>query len=163
MKKSKNMNETKAIQNLNIKNTNVRLIVRNAKTGALIPEECQEVHNIVTDTYTYLICEAIKTAQYITLTHCSVGSNNLPAQRDQTDLFLPINPRQPISDVVRIGNQIIFSTYYASTSNNGTWRESGLFTSLTAGTMACRALFSSPFEKNIDKTATVEWTFILFN
>lgn len=133
------------------------LIVRDAKTGKIIPEECQQVKNLIVNAGLYQIIDLIIGASDADFTHCGVGSGSTPPAAGDTDLQTPIGDRKVITERFRSTNKGTFSTFFGSADNNGTWRESGLFTALTGGTMLCRALLASAFEKTTAKTATVDW------
>jgi len=136
----------------------MRLTVRDARTGKIIQEECQEVKNLIVNAGLYQIIDLIIGASDADFTHCGVGSGSTAPAAGDTDLQMPIGDRKVVTERFRSANTGALSTFFGSADNNGTWRESGLFTALTAGTMLCRALLAAAFEKTTAKTATVDWT-----
>lgn len=136
----------------------VHLTVRDARTGAIIPQECQEFDNLVVTAGKNCIADGLRLTQYTVITHCGVGSSTTVPALAQTDLISPIGTRVPIADAYRTGLVDTFSIFFGSVDCNGTWNEAGLFTALTGGTMMCRALFGSSFAKDTTKTATFDWT-----
>ncbi len=136
----------------------VKLTVCDAKTGKTIPKDCHEFDNLIVTVGKNLIGDALIAAGNINMTYCGVGSiTQVPAAGD-TDLITVIGSRKSITDASRSGFVMLFSTFFASGDNNGTWNESGLFNAISSGTMLCRALFSSAFSKTTAKTATVDWS-----
>jgi len=135
----------------------MQLTVRHARTGKIIPGECQRVKNLVVNAGLYQIIDLIIGASDADFTHCGVGSGSNPPAAGDTDLQTPIGDRKVITERFRSTNKGTFSTFFGSADNNGTWREAGLFTALSGGTMLCRALLASPFEKTTAKTATCDW------
>lgn len=136
----------------------VKLTVRNAKTCKIIPGDCQEFDNLIVTAGKNLIGDALTAVGNINMTHCGVGSSAQTPAAGNTDLITAIGSRKAITDASRTGNVVLFSTFFASGDNNGTWNESGIFNAVSGGTMLCRALFSPAFTKDSTKTATVDWS-----
>lgn len=134
----------------------VKLIVRDAETGEIKPELCQEFDNVITTLGLELIADALRGDDYVT--YCGVGSGSTAVAVGDIALETEIGSHKAITDHASTGGNCIFATYYGTTDNNGTWRESGLFNSSSGGTMLCHALFGTPFTKSNSWTAAIEWT-----
>jgi len=95
------------------------------------------------------------------ITYCGVGSNSTAVTAADTDLNTAIGSRLAITNryagTTGVGH---FDTFYSSSSNNGTWLETGLFDASSSGNMICRKIISS-FVKSSTNTATVAWTLTL--
>ncbi|MDW8045633.1 MAG: hypothetical protein RMJ31_07710 [Nitrososphaerota archaeon] len=148
------MMESRVEDHLKLKGE-VRVIVRDAKTNEIIEE--QKVNNLIVNVGKYQICDLLIGANTNSFTHCGVGSSNQTPQINDTDLVNPIGARKLYTDRFRTNNIATFSFFFASTDNNGIWRECGLFNAPTGGVMLARALFTSEIVKDSSKTCTIEW------
>lgn len=131
-----------------------------ARHHGVKPEKEGVNHNIVvTVGLQHIINILIGTegSKYI-VSECGVGSGSTTPDVGDTDLETAIGSRKTITDKFRTNQTGTFSTFYNSSSNNGTWREAALFW-LTSGSgdMICHALFASAFTKDSSKTAVVDW------
>jgi len=92
---------------------------------------------------------------------CQNGSGTNAVTDADVDLQTAITPRLAIAYKYRSGLSLKVDTFFDSTSENGTWAESSLWTALTGGIMYCRKLYSSAFVKTTANTSTVTWTITL--
>lgn len=122
----------------------------------IIPEECQEFDNMLVTAGKELIADAIRGAASIS--YCGVGSGQTAVTVSDTDLESIIGARKLITTSARSGTVVVFSTFFSAVDNNGTWKEAGLFSASTAGTMLCHALFVTPFVKTNLKRCQLDWT-----
>ena len=89
---------------------------------------------------------------------CGVGSGtNVPAPTD-TDLQTPIT-RISVTQLSQSANLGYWNTFFSGAVGNGTWNETGLFSTntLASGIMLARLLFSSSFAKTSANTGTIAW------
>jgi len=122
----------------------------------IIPEECQEFDNLLVTAGKELIADAIRGAASIS--YCGVGTGQTAVAVSDTDLESIIGTRKLITTSARSGSVVVFSTFFSAVDNNGTWREAGLFSALTGGTMLSHALFSTAFVKTNLKRCQLDWT-----
>jgi hypothetical protein len=95
----------------------------------------------------------------ISFPSCGVGSGtNTPTPTD-SDLQTPIT-RISVTQLSPSANIGYWNTFFAGSVGNGTWNETGLFSTntLASGIMLCRKLFGSSFVKTSSNTGTVAWT-----
>jgi len=92
---------------------------------------------------------------------CQNGSGTNAVTDADIDLQTAITPRLAIAYKYRSGLSLKVDTFFDSTSENGTWAESSLWSALTGGIMYCRKLYSSSFAKTTANTSTVTWTITL--
>lgn len=66
-----------------------------------------------------------------------------------------------ITNRYRSGSVAYFDTFFSTTSNNGTWAETGIANASTGSDLLCRRKFSATFTKTSANTAVVAWTVTL--
>lgn len=88
-----------------------------------------------------------------------VGSGTATPTPTDSDLQTPIT-RISVTQIGQSANVGYWNTFYAGSVGNGTWNETGLFSTntLASGLMLCRKLFGSSFVKTSSNTGTVAWT-----
>ncbi len=136
-----------------------KLTVRDAKTGKVIPEECQEFENIITTAFKLKIINAINSSSNnCALSHIEVGSGTTTPTASDTGCTTPIGARKAFTESSVTGFAWTSSTSFGTGDNNGTWNEVALHTALTGGACGSHALFAVAFTKNSSKTATLDYT-----
>jgi len=133
----------------------VRLTIRSVETGCVL--ETHISRNIIVNVGKQHICDLLLGTTTNAITHCGVGSGTTAPTVDDTALEVEITPRKAVTDAFRVQQKAVWSTFFGSADNNGTWNESGLFTAETGGIMLCRALFTTTITKDETKTITVDW------
>lgn len=92
-------------------------------------------------------------------TKCGVGiSNSNSTDGTRNTLVTQVNTPGQLTITnayIESTGKAHFDTFFSSTDNNATWRETGIFT--TGGTMLCRKTFAD-FVKSPSNTAVVAWT-----
>lgn len=144
----------------------VKLTVRDSISGEIIEQqegeiiEQQETDNLVV-TNGYALLTGVLVGD-LSISHIGVGSGNTVPDLNDSDLEIAIGTRKAITDTSRAGENALFSTFFSSADNNGTWREAVLATALSGdSTIISRALFDNTFTKNSSKTCTVDWIIIV--
>lgn len=145
------MQEQTAERTLRVKGR-IIVEVRDAATGALIPEESCVVDNIITNSGLDQIVKLIVQASYSTGFRIGLGTGtNAPAATDtalQTSVF-----EANVTSQQRSGAVATFKLFLDTTQANGnTLTEVGLFFD---GSMVDRALLSQSIVKTSSKTATI--------
>jgi hypothetical protein len=138
--------------NLTIKGHS-RLTVWDAITGNPIPEDCRDADNLIIS-YEDLADVLIGNSE---IAYCGVGSGTKIAELSDEDLQVPIGARKVVTTATRSGALCMFSTFFSSTENNGTWNESCLALRET-GHITNRAVYANPFYKNSGKQVQNDWT-----
>lgn len=136
---------------------NVRIDVRDAKTGRLLRTE--RLHNLVVTTGLNLIRNYLAgSAVYPTEFH--VGTDATAVNASQTALVAEVFDDTFTQIVSSTDATVVYKYFLASPSANGnTLREIGLFTS--TGVMLARAVLVSPIVKTSTVTVTFTWTIAL--
>ena len=117
--------------------------------------------NLVVDAGLAQIIDLMIATDTSSFTHCRVGSGtNTPAAAD-TDMQTIIGSGVTVTNRYKSGLVGYFDTFFSTTSNNGTWAETGLANASTAGDLLCRRKFSSYFVKATTNTALVAWSITL--
>lgn len=90
---------------------------------------------------------------------CGVGSGTALVAPTDTDLTTPII-RISVTQIGQAANVGYWNTFFAGSVGNGTWNETGLFSTNTpaSGVMLAHLLFGSSFVKTSSNTGTVAWT-----
>lgn len=100
-----------------------------------------------------------------TWTHIGVGTSGAANSPTQTNFdATQISPRLAVptaGKTLEPTGKAHFDTTFATTDNNGTWAETGLFTAATGSVMMCRKVISPAFVKSSSNIAIVGWTIIL--
>ena len=92
------------------------------------------------------------------VTHNGVGSSSQAVVPGDTDLITAIGSRLAITNRYSGGTGIgKFDTFYASSDNNGTWRETIIATASTGANAFARKVITD-FVKATTNTAVVSWT-----
>lgn len=142
-----------------IMNGKFKLTVRDAKTGKVIPEECQEFENIIITAFKLKLINAINSSSNTcALSHIEVGSGTTTPTANDTGCTTPIGVRKAFTESSVTGIAWTSSTSFGTGDNNGTWNEVALHTALTGGTCGSHARFAVAFTKNSSKTATLDYT-----
>ena len=113
---------------------------------------------IVTAGYDLLASVLIGAAS---ISYCGVGSGSTAAAADDTDLETAVGARKPITTATRAGAIALFSTFFSSAENNGTWNEAILATGISGENIISRAVFSTPYLKTNLKKCTLDWNYTL--
>lgn len=117
--------------------------------------------NLVVDTGLAQIVDLMIGTDTSSFTHCRVGSGtNTPAAGD-TDMQTIIGTGLTVTNRYRSGAVAYFDTFFSTSSNNGTWAETGIANASTGSDLLCRRKFSSTFSKTSSNTALVAWTITL--
>jgi len=90
------------------------------------------------------------------ITHIGVGGCTSTPIVTDTDLISNIGTRHLYTDRFRATNIDTISVFFASSENNGTWNETGLFTG-ASGILFCRSTFTSPVTKTSANTQTIDF------
>jgi hypothetical protein len=91
-------------------------------------------------------------------TLCGVGTGTATPVSTDTSLGTSLGTNT-INSRYRVGNTGYFNTFFGKSDENGTWTETGLFTS--GSVMLCRRKFASPFTKSTSNAAIVSWSITL--
>ena len=117
--------------------------------------------NLVVDTGLAQIVDLMIGTDTNSFTHCRVGSGtNTPAAGD-TDMQTIIGSGVTITNRYRSGSVAYYDTFFSTSSNNGTWAETGIANASTGSDLLCRRKFSSTFAKTTSNTAVVAWSITL--
>ena len=135
----------------------VKLTPIDDKTGKVLIDEVQEVPNLtVTNGYALL---ASVLAGESEVGYVGVGAGDTDPALADADLEEAIGSRLAITEAVRSGAIVVYSTFFSTTDNNGTWREAVLATDLSGNnTIIARTLFDNDFHKNSTKRCTLDWS-----
>jgi len=136
----------------------VTATVRDAKTGEIL--EVIHGKNLVTDAGEELFMKWMNGEAADIITYCAVGSDNTAPAEGDTTLTAEID-RLEITDQVRVGATITYSTFFASGDANGAWEEEGLITAAVGGTLVTHTLFDATVNKDVTKTVTVSHDLIM--
>jgi len=131
----------------------IKIISRDIMTNEII--ETIEKDNLIVTTGYGLLADVLTGNSAIA--YCGVGSGTTAAAIGNTDLETAVGSRKPVTTAARSGAIALFSTFFSSAENNGTWNESVLSTTET-GDIINRAVLDTPFVKSSSKTAQVDWT-----
>jgi hypothetical protein len=135
----------------------VKLTVMDAMTNEIIYEECQETDNLIVQNGYELLTDVLIGES--TISYCGVGSGETEPTESDVNLETAIGDRKPVTTATRAGAIGLFSTFFSSADNNGTWNEAVLATQLSGdSTIISRALFDNTFIKSVDSTCVVDWT-----
>jgi len=114
--------------------------------------------NLVVNTGLNFIKDLLTAATTGSITHNGVGSSSTAVVADDTDLITAIGSRLAITNRYSGGTGIgKFDTFYASTDNNGTWRETIMATASTGANAFARKVITD-FTKATTNTAVAAWT-----
>lgn len=117
--------------------------------------------NLVVDAGLAQIVDLMIGTDTSSFTHCRVGSGtNTPAAGD-TDMQTIIDSGVTVTNRYRSGAVAYYDTFFSTTSNNGTWAETGIANASTGSDLLCRRKFSATFAKTSSNTAVVAWTITL--
>ena len=86
---------------------------------------------------------------------CGVGSGNTAPANTDLALETAIGTNN-INSRYRVGLVGYFNTFFGRNDNNGSWDETGLFT--TDDIMLCRRVFSSTFTKDTSNSSVISWS-----
>jgi hypothetical protein len=116
-------------------------------------------HNLEVNGGLDQICNLIVGANSNAFTKCGVGSSSIVVTASQTALGAQIGSTLTVTSayIESIG-KAHFDSFFGNADNNGTWVESGIFT--TGGLMLCRRTFAA-FVKSSSNTAVAAWTIFL--
>ena len=135
------------------------VIVRVYKGGRLL--ETHRTSNMVVDTGLEYIAELLAGLTAVYPNYVGVGTNGDTPLPTDTALREELG-RVEASERSREGATAIWLAWFGADSTfNGEWRETGLYTSSTGGTLIARAVFPSPIQKDESKTVSVEWRITL--
>ena len=135
----------------------IQKLTESEKNGYLIDKG----DNLVVDAGLAQIVDLMIATDTSSFTHCRVGSGtNTPLAAD-TDMQTIIGSGVTVTNRYRSGAVAYFDTFFSTSSNNGTWAESGIANAATGGDLLCRRKFSATFTKATTNTAVVAWTVTL--
>lgn len=117
--------------------------------------------NLVVNSGLYQILDLMLGVDTSSFNYCRVGSGTTTPVATNTDLETLIGSGVSINDRYKTGEIGYFNTFFSSTSNNGTWNETGLANAASGGDLLCRRVFSVPFVKNTSNSAVVSWVITL--
>lgn len=132
--------------------------IRDAKTGEIL--EVIHGKNLVTDDGEELFMKWMNGEAPDFITYCAVGTDNTPPAEGDATLGAEID-RLEITDQVRAGATITYSTFFASGDANGAWEEEGLLNAAVAGVLVVHTLFAATINKDVTKTVTVDHELIM--
>lgn len=136
----------------------VTATIRDAKTGEIL--EVISGKNLVTDAGEELFMKWMNGEAGDIITYCAVGTDNTAPTEGDTTLGAEID-RLEITDQVRVGATITYSTFFAVGDANGVWEEEGLLTAAVGGTLVTHTLFDATINKDVTKTVTVDHELIM--
>ena len=117
--------------------------------------------NLVVDAGLAQIVDLMIGTDTSSFTHCRVGSGtNTPAAGD-TDMQTIIGTGLTVTNRYRSGAIAYFDTFFSTTSNNGTWNETGIANASTGSDLLCRRKLASSFVKASTNTAVIAWSITL--
>ena len=116
-----------------------------------------EIHNIVTTVGKQLAADLLIAASSASLQYCGVGSSSQAESASDTDLVTPIGSRMLYVERSRTGAIAVLTFFYGKNDNIGTWRETGVFTAVSGGTMLARAVISPEISKTTSVTVRLDW------
>lgn len=131
----------------------VKITVKNIFTNE---EEVYSFHNLVVTNGLNQISSLMMGEVSDTFNYICVGSGSTAVLSSDTALEYQVSTRKVCVSRQRIGNSAIYSTFFGSSDNNGSWTECGLATG-SSGNIGARALLTYPITKTTSKTATIEW------
>lgn len=112
-------------------------------------------HNLVTDSGLQQIILLMVGNNTTSFTLCGVGTGTGTPVSSDTALGTSLGTNT-INSRYRVANTAYFNTFFGKNDENGSWTETGLFTSTP--TMLCRRKFGSTFVKSTSNSAVVAWT-----
>ena len=129
--------------------------------GKSLPRRLWRRGNLVVTGGLTRMCNLAGGSSITPLSVCGVGSSGTTPTLADTDMNTPITPRQNVTySYNSTSSTQIWDTSFAAGANQGTWREAGLYDSLTGGTMGAHALFASPITKgNVQEIVEWAWAF----
>ena len=113
--------------------------------------------NLVVDTGLTQIIDLMVGTDTSSFTHCRVGSGtNTPTNAD-TDMQTIIDSGVTVTNRYKSGLTANFETFFGTTTNNGTWNETGIANAATGSDLLCRRKFAAAFTKATTNTALIAW------
>jgi len=135
------------------------VIARVYEGGRLL--ETRRTSNIVVNSGLEFLADLMAGLTTIYPNYVGVGTNGDTPLPGDTALREELG-RVEVSDRSREATTAIWLAWFGADSQfNGEWRETGLFTNSTGGTLIARAVFPSPIQKDESKTISVEWRITL--
>ena len=117
--------------------------------------------NLVVDAGLAQIVDLMIGTDTSSFTHCRVGSGTNTPAAGNTDMQTIIGSGVTVTNRYRSGSVAYFDTFFSTTSNNGSWEETGIANASTGSDLLCRRKFSSTFIKASTNTALVAWSITL--
>lgn len=93
------------------------------------------------------------TTEYFT--ECEVGTGTSTPVASDIILGTSLGSNT-VNSSYRIGNTVVFNTFFGKNDENGTWTETGIFND--SGVMLCRRLLGTPFVKSTSNSAVISWS-----
>ena len=117
--------------------------------------------NLVVDAGLAQIVDLMIGTDTSSFTHCRVGSGTNTPAAGNTDMQTIIGSGVTVTNRYRSGSVAYFDTFFSTSSNNGSWEETGIANASTGSDLLCRRKFSSTFTKTSSNTALVAWSITL--
>ena len=135
---------------------NLTVTAHDALTGAV--RSVQQTHNLVVSAGRNLVRDLLKGDSSATVTHFALGTSATAVAASDTTLVAE-GYRDALTSRTAGAEQLACVYYLASGSGNGsTWREVGLLTASSGGTLYARALLAAPIVKTSALAYTFQWT-----
>lgn len=134
---------------------NLTVTKHDALTGAR--RSVQRTHNLVVTAGRNLVRDLLKGDSSATLTHFALGTSATAVSASNTALVAEVY-RAGLTSLIASSAQLTCKYYLASGSGNGsTYREAGLLTASSGGTLYARALLASAIVKTAASAYTFQW------
>ncbi len=117
--------------------------------------------NLVVDAGLAQIVDLMIGTDTSSFTHCRVGSGTNTPAAGNTDMQTIIGSGVTVTNRYRSGSVAYYDTFFPTSSNNGSWEETGIANASTGSDLLCRRKFSSTFTKTSSNTALVAWSITL--
>lgn len=120
-------------------------------------------HNLATTVGLNLIADRLLGTTTLTtgnaLSHIEVGSSSQAATAGDTGVITIVGSRHAITHSYSVApGEAHADTFFLSTENNGTIRETSIHNAASSGNCAARYVFGSDFTKSANNTMTIAWT-----
>lgn len=125
--------------------------------------QCEHGHNLATNVGLNLIADRLLGTTTLTtgaaLSHIEVGSASTAATAADTGVTTIVGSRHAITTSYSVANGAAHAdTFFLSSENNGTIRETSIHNAASSGNCAAHYVFASNFTKSTSNTMTIAWT-----
>ena len=125
--------------------------------------QCEHGHNLATTVGLNLIAERLIGGSSLTtgnaLSHIEVGSGSTAAASGDTGVTTIVGSRHAITTVYGVSpGEAHADTFFLSSENNGTIRETSIHNASSSGNCAAHYIFAGNFTKSISNTMSISWT-----